>query len=143
MMQAALEGVSKSAHTPYLIAVTVLTSMNQNSLIEIGIENSVENQVLKLAKLTQQVGLHGVVCSAQEAQMLRTQLGNAFCLVTPGIRPAEVNQDDQSRVVKPADALNNGASYLVIGRPITKAANPLKALEKIVAECLTASGLKL
>lgn len=144
MMQAAIQGVNKSAHAPYLIAVTVLTSMNQTNLTEIGIENSVENQVLKLAKLAQQVGLHGVVCSAQEAQMLRSQLGETFCLVTPGIRPApenglannnKVNQDDQSRVVTPADALGNGASYLVIGRPITQATNPLQALKAIIDDC--------
>jgi orotidine-5'-phosphate decarboxylase len=150
MMQAALEGVSKSAHSPYLIAVTVLTSMNQSNLTEIGVENSVENQVLKLAKLTQTSGLHGVVCSAQEASMLRAQLGSDFCLVTPGIRPAlenslannnKVNRDDQARVVTPADALSNGASYLVIGRPITQAANPLKALEAIAAGCLAATRL--
>ena len=150
MMQAALEGVSKSTHSPYLIAVTVLTSMNQASLTEIGIETSVEEQVLKLAKLTQVSGLHGVVCSAQEAQMLRSQLGETFCLVTPGIRPAQtrglvnlnqISQDDQSRVVTPANALGNGASYLVIGRPITQAENPLKALEAIAAECQAATGL--
>ena len=152
MMQAALEGVSKSIHSPYLIAVTVLTSMNQHNLSEIGIENTVENQVLRLAKLTHTSGLHGVVCSAQEAQMLRSQLGETFCLVTPGIRPVlnkdqvnlnQVNQDDQSRVVTPADALNNGASYLVIGRPITQADNPLKALEAIAAECLLATPLQV
>jgi orotidine-5'-phosphate decarboxylase len=91
--------------------------------------------VLNLAKLTKQAGLDGVVCSALEATALRSQLGNDFCLVTPGIRPAHTNQDDQSRVVTPADALKNGASYLVIGRPITQAANPLKALEAIHAEC--------
>ena len=144
MMQAALEGVNRTSHKPYLIAVTVLTSMNQASLSEIGVENALENQVLKLAKLTQQAGLHGVVCSAQEAQMLRAQLGDDFCLVTPGIRPAlansqihlQVNRDDQARVVTPADALNNGASYLVIGRPITQADNPLKALKTIAADCL-------
>ena len=149
MMQAALEGVNQSAHSPYLIAVTVLTSMNQANLTEIGVENSVANQVLKLAKLTQLAGLHGVVCSAQEAKMLRTQLGNDFCLVTPGIRPLnasalannnKVNQDDQSRVVTPVNALNNGASYLVIGRPITQAENPLKALQTIAAECLATTG---
>ena len=134
MMQAALDGVNKSKHTPYLIAVTVLTSMNQASLSEVGIENTLEDQVLKLAKLTQQAGLHGVVCSALEAKILRQQLGNDFCLVTPGIRPANVNQDDQSRVVTPQDALNSGASYLVIGRPITQAPNPLKALEHILQE---------
>lgn len=147
MMQAALEGVNKSNHKPYLIAVTVLTSMNQGNLAEIGVENSIENQVLKLAQLTKQAGLHGVVCSAQEASMLRAQLGNAFCLVTPGIRPArensQVNRDDQARVVTPAGALNNGASYLVIGRPITQAANPLIALEAIAAECLAASRLQV
>ena len=136
MMQAALEGVNKSTHSPYLIAVTVLTSMNQASLNEIGIENSVEDQVLKLAKLTQTSGLHGVVCSAQEAQMLRSQLGKAFCLVTPGIRLAQgnnkVNQDDQTRVVTPQDALKSGASYLVIGRPITQTPYPLQALETIL-----------
>ncbi len=139
MMHAALEGVNKSTHLPYLIAVTVLTSMNQASLNEIGIKSSVEEQVLKLAKLTQTSGLHGVVCSAQEAQLLRSQLGKVFCLVTPGIRLAlgnnKFNQDDQTRVVTPADALNNGASYLVIGRPITQADNPLKVLEAIVADC--------
>ncbi len=150
MMQAALEGVYKSAHSPYLIAVTVLTSMNQSNLTEIGVPASVENQVLTLATLAQQAGLHGVVCSAQEASMLRTQLGNTFCLVTPGIRPtfigrsdglnrASVNQDDQSRVVTPTKALNDGASYLVIGRPITQASNPLLALKAITAECLAAS----
>ena len=135
MMQAALEGVNKSAYKPYLIAVTVLTSMNQASLSEIGIESSVENQVLKLAKLTQQAGLHGVVCSAMEAKLLKKHLNSDFLLVTPGIRPANVNQDDQSRVVTPQDALNSGASYLVIGRPITQAPNPLQALEDILQTC--------
>jgi orotidine-5'-phosphate decarboxylase len=113
--------------------------MNQASLNEIGIESSVEKQVLKLAKLTQFAGLHGVVCSALEAQMLRGQLGNDFCLVTPGIRPLNVNQDDQSRVFTPSQALRVGASYLVIGRPITQAENPLSALEAIHAECANVS----
>ena len=150
MMQAALEGASKTNHKPHLIAVTVLTSMNQASLIEIGIAASVENQVLKLAKLAQQAGLDGVVCSALEAGLLRGELGAEFCLVTPGIRlasanlldasapsenPAKVNHDDQSRVVTPKLALQLGASYLVIGRPITQAQNPLHALEAIYAQC--------
>lgn len=132
MMQAAMEGVDKSQNKAYLIAVTVLTSMNQTILNEIGIVDSVENQVLRLAKLTQQSSLHGVVCSAMEAQLLRKHLNNDFLLVTPGIRPANVNANDQSRVVTPQDALNSGASYLVIGRPITQAPNPLKALEDIL-----------
>jgi orotidine-5'-phosphate decarboxylase len=139
MLQAALEGVDKTSHKPYLVAVTVLTSMSQASLSEIGIENSVENQVLKLAKLTQQAGLHGVVCSALEAQLLKQHMNSNFLLVTPGIRPLNVNQDDQSRVVTPSQALQMGASYLVIGRPITQAANPLKALEAICAECSNVS----
>ena len=106
--------------------------MNQASLNETGVEGSVENQVLKLAKLTLLAGLHGVVCSAMEATLLRKHLNSDFLLVTPGIRPANVNANDQSRVVTPQDALNSGASYLVIGRPITQAPNPLQALEAIL-----------
>jgi orotidine-5'-phosphate decarboxylase len=138
MMQAALEGVNKSQHQPLLIAVTVLTSMNQADLTQIGVNVILENQVLNLAMLTQQAGLHGVVCSAFETQSLRQALGEDFCLVTPGIRPAlansRVNQDDQSRVVTPLQAINNGSSYLVIGRPITQAEQPLKALKEISAQ---------
>ncbi|HYN54122.1 MAG TPA: orotidine-5'-phosphate decarboxylase [Methylotenera sp.] len=135
MMQAAREAVHNSESKPLLIAVTVLTSMNQAALNKIDIQTDLATHVLNLATLTQQAGLDGVVCSALEAQMLRAQLGSEFCLVTPGIRPANTNQDDQSRVVTPAEALRLGASYLVIGRPITQASNPLKALEAISAEC--------
>lgn len=131
MMQAALEGVQQTTHQPYLIAVTVLTSMNQASLNEVGITLTLENQVLALAKLTQHAGLHGVVCSALEAQLLKQHLPNDFLLVTPGIRPAAASLDDQSRVLTPAQALSIGASYLVIGRPITQAAQPLLALTQI------------
>ncbi len=138
MMQAALEGVDigsqGQADKPILIAVTVLTSMNQANLNEIGIQDSVENQVLKLARLSQQAGLKGVVCSALEAQTLRQHLGNDFLLVTPGIRPTTSNMDDQSRVLTPTLALNMGASYLVIGRPITQAVQPLIALTQIYEE---------
>ena len=142
MMQAALEGVNKSSHKPYLIAVTVLTSMDQLAFNELGITTSIEQHVLRLAKLTQFAGLHGVVCSAMEAQLLRQHVNNAFLLVTPGIRPASqsgtVNQDDQSRVVTPRDALNSGANYLVIGRPITQSPHPLKALEAILQDIANA-----
>lgn len=131
MMQAALEGVSKSNHNPLLIAVTVLTSMNQENLNECGIQRSIKEQVLKLAKLTKQAGLHGVVCSAQEAQQLKQALGDDFILVTPGIRPATASADDQTRIVTPSQALENGASYLVIGRPITQASDPIEALQAI------------
>ena len=138
MMQAAQQAVEQTESKPLLIAVTVLTSMNQASLNQIGIQTELATHVVNLATLTKQAGLDGVVCSALEAKMLREKLGNEFCLVTPGIRPANVNQDDQSRVVTPADALRNGSSYLVIGRPITKAENPLKALEAIHKECTIA-----
>ncbi|BCM24719.1 orotidine-5'-phosphate decarboxylase [Methyloradius palustris] len=134
MMQAAKEGVAKSGQQPLLIAVTVLTSMDQATLNQIGIAGNLQDQVLKLAQLTQQAGLDGVVCSAQEAPVLRQHLGADFCLVTPGIRPADAKSDDQTRIVTPAKALQLGASYLVVGRPITQATNPLASLQSIVAE---------
>ncbi|HEX5539116.1 MAG TPA: orotidine-5'-phosphate decarboxylase [Methylophilaceae bacterium] len=137
MMQAAREAVDQSGKMPLLIAVTVLTSMNQASLNQTGVAISVQDQVLNLAKLTKQAELDGVVCSAQEAPMLRAALGNDFCLVTPGIRPASASLDDQSRVVTPANAVQGGAHYLVIGRPITAAADPLAALEAINQELQT------
>ncbi len=139
MMQAAKLAVTNSANRPLLIAVTVLTSMNQQTLTQIGIQTDLATHVLNLAKLTQQAGLDGVVCSALEAPALRAQLGNEFCLVTPGIRPANASQDDQSRIVTPTNALAMGSSYLVIGRPITQALSPLKALEAIHAECNSAT----
>jgi orotidine-5'-phosphate decarboxylase len=134
MMQAAREGVAKSGRQPLLIAVTVLTSMNQAALKEIGVEDELQNQVLRLASLTKQACLDGVVCSAQEAQLLKKQLGEDFCLVTPGIRPKTASLDDQSRVVTPSQAVAWGADYLVIGRPITQAADPLQALQAIHQE---------
>ncbi len=132
MMQAALEGVNQSNESPYLIAVTVLTSMNQKTLAEINIQQPIEQQVLSLARLTQMAGLHGVVCSAQEATLLRKHVHHDFLLVTPGIRPANASKDDQSRILTPQDALQQGASYLVIGRPITQAKQPAKALQEIL-----------
>lgn len=134
MMQAAREGVDRSGSSPFLIAVTVLTSMDQGTLNQVGVPGEVRNQVLNLARLTQQAGLHGVVCSAQEAFELRTTLGQDFLLVTPGIRPADASLDDQSRVMTPTLALQAGASYLVIGRPITQAREPLAALHAINQE---------
>lgn len=134
MMQAAREGVANSGKAPLLIAVTVLTSMDQAALKQIGIPSDLHEQVRNLAQLTSQAGLDGVVCSAQEARMLKDTHGPDFCLVTPGIRPASASLDDQSRVMTPADAINNGAHYLVIGRPVTNAANPIAALEAIHRE---------
>ena len=128
MMQSALEGVSKSQHSPYLIAVTVLTSMNQANLEALGIDNSVEEQVLRLAMLSQKAGLHGVVCSAMEAEQLKQVMQQNFLLVTPGIRPTNASLDDQNRAMTPSAALSVGADYLVVGRPITQAKSPIESL---------------
>lgn len=134
MMEAAREAIVSFVQPPRLIAVTVLTSMAQADLVELGITATPAEQVLRLAKLTRDSGLDGVVCSAQEASMLRRECGKEFCLVTPGIRLAEAAADDQSRIMTPRAALENGSSYLVIGRPITKAADPLLALQQISNE---------
>ena len=116
-----------------LIAVTVLTSMDHNSLVQVGINDEVESQVSRLARLTQQSGLDGVVCSAQEAQMLRKVCGQDFKLVTPGIRLPDDNNHDQKRVCTPTQALEDGVDYLVIGRSITEAADPTVKLKQILA----------
>jgi len=134
MMETAREALSKTTRPPKLIAVTVLTSMAQEDLAGIGITATPAEMVLRLATLARDSGLDGVVCSAQEAALLRQHCGQDFCLVTPGIRPADAAADDQSRIMTPAAALQNGASYLVIGRPITKAADPLQALQNISRE---------
>jgi orotidine-5'-phosphate decarboxylase len=135
MMIAAREALTKfGADKPLLIAVTVLTSMEQADLNELGINLTPAEQVLKLATLTANSGLDGVVCSAQEAALLKQQFGQSFCLVTPGIRPSFAQADDQKRVMTPNEALAVGVDYLVIGRPITKAADPLAALQAIYQE---------
>jgi orotidine-5'-phosphate decarboxylase len=131
MMNAAREALENLPNRPKLIAVTVLTSMGKDDLAELGFSGEPQDSVLRLAKLAQECGLDGVVCSAREAAPLRDALGKDFCLVTPGIRPAAASPDDQVRVATPAEALKQGASYLVIGRPITQAADPLQALKNI------------
>lgn len=132
MMEAARAAVADHPRLK-LIAVTVLTSMGANDLAEIGLTGTPEEAVLRLARLTQQAGLDGVVCSGQEAASLRTALGSDFCLVTPGIRPAAAN-DDQKRVLTPQAAITAGAHYLVIGRPITQATDPAATLARIAAD---------
>ncbi|MEO6699580.1 MAG: orotidine-5'-phosphate decarboxylase [Paraperlucidibaca sp.] len=134
MMTAASERLATGNYTTLLTAVTVLTSMEAADLLEVGITRSPQDQVLALADLTADCGLDGVVCSAQEAAMLRERLGKDFVLVTPGIRPANHASDDQRRIMTPAQAMAAGSSYLVIGRPITQAANPAAALAAICAE---------
>ncbi|BCV66597.1 orotidine-5'-phosphate decarboxylase [Shewanella algae] len=118
-------------NAPLLIAVTVLTSMSDDELKLIGVEGSAEDQVLRLARLTQTAGLDGVVCSARESSMLKAELGADFKLVTPGIRPAGSDAGDQKRIMTPAEAMAAGSDYLVIGRPITQAADPLATLQAI------------
>lgn len=134
MLEAAREAIAQSAHQPKLIAVTLLTSMAQDDLAGIGIDATPAEMVLRLATLARDSGLDGVVCSAQEAALLRRQCGGGFCLVTPGIRPADAAADDQSRIMTPRSAIKAGSSYLVIGRPITRAADPLQALLDINQE---------
>lgn len=140
MLAAARAGVDDSGHSPLLIAVTVLTSMDEPTLHEVGVPGKLQDQVLRLATLAKKCRLDGVVCSAQEAPLLRREIGHNFHLVTPGIRPADASKDDQSRIVTPTDALRQGSSYLVIGRPITQAANPLQALQAIHGEISTIPG---
>lgn len=119
---------------PLLIAVTVLTSMSDEDLAGIGITSSAEAHVSRLATLTKNSGLDGVVCSAQEAPRLKAEQGSDFQLITPGIRPLTADKGDQQRIMTPVDALKAGSDYLVIGRPITQAPDPLAALESIHAE---------
>ena len=134
MMTAAQQALADMPQRPRLIAVTVLTSMSAEDLIEVGVSDAPADQVLRLARLSQACKLDGVVCSAQEAAMLRADLGGDFRLVTPGIRPAGTEMGDQRRVMTPAEALRAGATDLVIGRPITAAADPLAALKQIQSD---------
>ena len=119
---------------PKLIAVTVLTSMDQQQLNGVIDSVTIEQQVIKLARLTDSAGLDGVVCSAMEAQTLRQHLGSQFELVTPGIRPKGSAIDDQTRIVTPTDAVGYGVNYMVIGRPITKSNDPVATLKEINEE---------
>ncbi len=134
MMVAARDALARHSHRPLLIAVTILTSMGEEDLREIGLAGAPADNVARLASLTQQSGLDGVVCSPQEVAMLRQQAGSDFRLVTPGIRPAWSAKGDQTRITTPADAVRLGSDYLVIGRPITAAEDPMAALEAIEKE---------
>ncbi len=134
MMEAARESVENAAKRPLLIGVTVLTSMSDDDLASMGYRETAHQRVLRLADMAQDSGLDGVVCSAQEATELRAAHGPDFCLVTPGIRFAGDDAGDQRRVVTPADAIKRGSSYLVIGRSITGADDPLAALERVHSE---------
>ncbi|MFT7680695.1 MAG: orotidine-5'-phosphate decarboxylase [Moritella dasanensis] len=134
MMEAAKAAlVPYGDKAPILIAVTVLTSMEQEDLAQMGVTISPAEQVVRLATLTQKSGLDGVVCSSQEAAMLKETLGESFLLITPGIRPAGSAAGDQRRIMTPVEAVEAGSDYLVIGRPITQAESPMQVLTEINA----------
>lgn len=131
MMEASRNEIEKRTHKPLLIGVTVLTSMEAQDLAEIGIDISPQQQVERLAKLTQSSGLDGVVCSAREVELIREVCGSEFLTVTPGIRPEGSEQADQRRVMTPRQAKAAGVDYMVIGRPVTQATNPEKACSAV------------
>lgn len=138
MLAACREGAEAAAEVrgdrPRLVAITVLTSMNQDALDSIGVASPVAQEAARLAKLAQANGIDGIVCSPMEAAPMRELLGPDAWIVTPGVRPAGAELGDQSRVATPADAINNGASHIVVGRPITAAADPVAAFDAIVDE---------
>jgi orotidine-5'-phosphate decarboxylase len=137
MMSKTMEALDKNfsaAERPRVLAITVLTSSNEETLRSIGVEVSVHEMVVKLAKLAQRAGVDGVVSSPQEVRLIREACGKDFLVVTPGVRPSFASADDQKRIMTPADAVKTGADYLVIGRPIAAAENPVKAAEAIIDE---------
>lgn len=138
MLAACAEGASAAdeayGHKPYVIAITVLTSMDEEELAKVGVTRPIPEQAAALAKLAVDNGLDGIVCSPKEAAEMRELLGPDALIVTPGVRPAGAELGDQSRVATPAAAIAAGASHIVVGRPITQAADPVAALEAIVAE---------
>lgn len=135
MLMAARDAIPQGSTK--LIAVTLLTSMDQDDLDDIGLQGKPEQIVERLARLADDCALDGVVCSALETARLRQSLGNRFCLVTPGIRPSDGQTDDQKRVSTPQQAISNGANYLVIGRPVTQATDPLLMCQQLNSEILS------
>lgn len=145
MMRAAVTEVeaccrAEGRQRPQMLAVTILTSSDQATLTEIGIDRPVDEMVVRLARLAQESGFDGVVASPREAAMIRSVCGEGFAIVTPGVRPAFAAQDDQKRIMTPADAIAAGATALVVGRPISAAADPLGAAGQILTEISDALG---
>ncbi len=134
MMEVAREAVADCSQPPLLVAVTLLTSLGQDDLLDVGLAGSPLENVVRLARLTRDSGLDGVVCSPHEIKALRQTLPKSFVLVTPGIRPAGADAQDQRRVMTAAEAVERGSTYLVIGRPITRADDPMAALTAIEKE---------
>jgi len=135
MLEASKKALEGFDQPPLLIAVTVLTSLSEDSLNEVGIKD-LSKQVLRLAELTNECDLNGVVCASTDVQAIKNRFGKDFITVTPGIRPNDSKVNDQNRISTPSEAVKNGSDYLVIGRPITESENPTKALEKIIKEIL-------
>jgi orotidine-5'-phosphate decarboxylase len=133
MMEAAREAVQNESHSVKLIAVTVLTSMDDADIQSLHVQASAREQALYLSQLAHQSGLDGVVCSAQEAEAMKQLNGQGFMTVTPGIRPKGSDQGDQKRIVTPEDAFSMGADYLVMGRPVTSAIDPVAVLKEVSA----------
>jgi orotidine-5'-phosphate decarboxylase len=134
MLRAAVEAARNTNPATMILGVTVLTSLDQRDLEHAGVRGSVVDQVSRLAALAITNGCHGVVASAQEAAILRAELGDDFLIVTPGVRPIGVGNGDQARVVTPAEAMASGASFIVVGRPITEAENPAEEAREILAQ---------
>ncbi len=134
MMETAYARLQQMQNPPLLIAVTILTSMEQQDIAEIGYPGTPRENVLRLAQLADVSGLDGVVCSPLEATDVRSSVGQDFRLITPGVRPKSSKQDDQKRVMTPVDAIRAGSDYLVIGRPITQAPDPMQVLRTILSE---------
>ena len=132
MLRAAYQVVEKASIKPLLVGVTVLTSLNDKALKEVGLGLNTEDQVLLLAELCQAEGLNGAVCSANELSILRKHLNEDFLLVTPGIRSGEIEKDDQKRVSTASEAISNGADYIVIGREISNEIDPSKKIRQIL-----------
>ena len=135
MLEASKKALEGFDQPPLLIAVTVLTSLSEDSLNEVGIKD-LSKQVLRLAELTNECDLNGVVCASTDVKAIKNRFGKDFIAVTPGIRPNDSKVNDQNRISTPSEAVKNGSDYLVIGRPITESENPTKALEKIIKEIL-------
>lgn len=133
MMKAAKKALDDFTTRPLLIAVTVLTSMNEAELVSVGVRASLDTHVLHLAQMAQEAGLDGVVCSAHEVSVIKQHCGAHFLAVTPGIRLAADSSDDQSRIITPELAIKAGSDYLVVGRPITRAADPKQVVTHLLS----------
>ncbi len=139
MLRAATEAVAGRVN---ILAVTVLTSLNDEDMQETGVSGRVSDQVLRMAALAQSAGCQGIVTSPRESLMVRKSLGEGFAIVTPGVRPAGAESNDQQRIATPGQAISNGASHIVVGRPITHAPDPAKAAAAIISEMEQAKNIR-